>query len=195
MRLNKLTQTIFLLPMVGIMFSCEDNGSTTAYDTQQGTEQVAEAAMDDDDKEEMLEFVKEAISDGMMEIKMAEMAMGKSTNTEVKDLAKTIKNDHQKASDQLKKLAKENNWEIPSQMIEKHQKKVDKLNDVSMEDFDEKYLEMIENGHEKAIKEFKDANDDKDEVVMALNNWIEETLPVLKKHKERADALEDQIDD
>ena len=102
-------------------------------------------------------FVKEAASDGMMEIKMAEIAMSKSNNQKVKDLAQIIKNDHQAANDKLKQIAGDNGWDFPTEMMDQNQDKVDKLQKTSANDFDKQYADMMVKGHKDAIDKFENA--------------------------------------
>ncbi len=103
------------------------------------------------------DFVNEVASDGMMEIAMANMALEKSENPEVKGLATTIKNDHQKANRKLETLAHSNNWEFPKQMLKEHQNKVDELKKEggSAEEFDLLYLYALEDDHKASIKKLE----------------------------------------
>ncbi len=102
-------------------------------------------------------FVKEAASDGMMEIKMAEIAMSKSNNQQVKDLAQTIKSDHQSANEKLKQIASDNGWDFPTEMMDQNQDNVDKLQKTPSDDFDRQYADMMVKGHKGAISKFENA--------------------------------------
>lgn len=143
---------------------------------------------------ELEKFTKEAASDGMMEINAANMAMQRSKNQDVKDLAQMIKNDHQSANDQLKEVVDDQGWQLPQDMMQKHQEKFRKLQETSDQNFDQQYLSMMVEGHKKAIDEFQKMADKAGKQEMdELKDWIDNTLPALKKHHDRAKELQGQM--
>lgn len=159
------------------------------------------------------EFVKEAVSDGLMEVQMAKIATEKSQNARVKDLAQMIQQDHQEANSRLQELVRTNNMEVPQDMLNKHKAKVNELSNVPQEEFDSRFVEMMIENHRKAINKFQDTSNisrgggkSADTAPSAeqdgtagkmdpeLKEWINETLPVLKKHLQHAEEVQSQID-
>jgi putative membrane protein len=139
------------------------------------------------DMKEAEDFAKEAVSGSMMEVQMADIAINRSENTEIDQLAQAIKMDHQSAWNELKSMAMDKNWMLPVTLTGKHQQKVDKLQNTGTEKFDEEYLELVVSTHENAIDEFeKCANKNHDPELTA---WVYNTLPLLHQHRAESKAL------
>lgn len=145
------------------------------------------------DMEEVREFVNEATSDGIMEIRMAEIAMQKSQNPEVDQLAEHIKADHEKAGAELKSIAASKNWSVPVMMMDKHQQKVEKLMETDADKFDEEYLETMVNAHKDAIDKFEKCADKNHDPEVTM--WVNNTLPVLRQHLQQSETLRDKTAD
>ncbi len=118
----------------------------------------------------MRQFAMEAASDGMMEVRMGEIAMRKAKNQAVRDLAEVIRKDHQLANDKLKEIADNNNWDLPSDMMEKHQQMVEELENATEANFDRQYLQMMVKGHQKAIAKFEETSNGDGKQAQNLNN-------------------------
>lgn len=143
-------------------------------------------------------FVKEAGSDGLMEVQLANLALEKSQNMQVKNLAEMIRRDHQDANGKLKALAGTNGWEVPKEMMEKHKETVNRLSSLSGVAFDQLYVQTMIQGHQKAIEKFEQAANssqetENDQIDQELAGWISQTLPVLRKHLEQAQQIRDQL--
>lgn len=125
-------------------------------------------------------FIESALSDGMMEIEMADLAIKRSGNAHINSIAAMIKSDHQKAGNELKALASKKKWTVPSAMLDQHRAMLQELRDTDSDKFDRKYLDMMADAHEKAIQRFErmaltDFDTD-------LKNWASKSLPALKTH-------------
>ena len=143
--------------------------------------------------EEVRDFVNEAVSENMMEIRMAEIAMERSQHPEVDELAKSIKQDHLEASEDLRSIASEKSWSVPVMLLDKHAEKIQKLLKGKRENINEEYLELTANTHEDAIRLWeKYANKSHDtEVVM----WANQTLPVLRRHLQNSKELLNRVEE
>lgn len=140
------------------------------------------------DVEDMQAFVEKAASDGMKEIKMAEIAMERATNPKVKELASMIRADHMKASDELKRLAANGRWEIPTQMLPEHKEDLEKLQNLETNEFDEDYVDMMISDHRNAIDMFEDVLEtDYRERTAGLDDMDRENSPEMRDNNERYD--------
>jgi putative membrane protein len=60
------------------------------------------------------QFVEEAIAGGLKEVRLGEIALGRSENPDVKRFAKHMVNDHSKANEKLMKIAADEGLSLPS---------------------------------------------------------------------------------
>jgi putative membrane protein len=132
------------------------------------------------------QFMTKAAMGSMMEVQLAEVAQEKAASAEVKEYAAKLKQDHQKANEQLKKIAEQRGVSLPSDMG-KHQAEVQRLSSLSGAEFDRAYLKAQVKDHKKDIKEFqRQADRGMDSDVKA---FASAQLPVLEEHLRQAQQL------
>jgi len=124
--------------------------ATTADAAQAGT-----AAMS---KDQM--FVEKAVQGGMYEVAAAKIAQERGQMSEIKELAKMIENDHQKANQQLMQIAQSKNLAVPKQLDTLHQAKLAELQKMQGKDFDMHYLRDQVAGHVAMSLKYRDAAKD-----------------------------------
>jgi putative membrane protein len=134
------------------------------------------------------EFVKMAASDGMHEVELGKLAQTKARNEAVKKLAETLVNDHTKANEELKKVAKEAGLTVPDKMLDKHQKDVEMFREYKGANFDADFVKHQVKDHEEAVALFtrasKEAKNDK------VKAFAAKTLPTLQQHLETARKIQ-----
>jgi putative membrane protein len=116
------------------------------------------------------------------EIISSELALKQAESEDVKDAAKMIIADHQKARIKLKAIleAKDAPLASPTVLAPKHQRMADQLQVASGKQFDMLYLDMQAQAHMEAIGLFRTyagAGDDQ-----SIVGFAKETLPVLETH-------------
>ncbi len=190
------------LMVFALSAGCNNNASPSNDNDTERLPSEREGRVDDYDEDndraygeagdmDLQQFAKEAASDGMMEVEMADLILQKSDRQEVKDLARTIKQDHQNANEKLKDVAREVNMQLPNEMMEKHQKKMEELRDATGDNLDQKYVDMMVNGHQKVINKFERvADQEADNDQAEIRNWADNTLPALRKHYEQAQEVQ-----
>ena len=136
-------------------------------------------------------FVEKVASDNMAEVKMARLALDKSTMPEVKKYAQTIIDDHEKAENELRSIVKPENFPLPNQIETGQQQTMDKLQAMNGKKFDKEYLKEMVKSHDQAIDTFQKASNEltNDQ----LRNYATRTLPTLKEHREMAKSDMDSI--
>lgn len=129
-------------------------------------------------------FFKEAASGGMMEVQLGQLAKDKAQSQDVKDFGSRMVTDHGKANDELKQLAQQKKWTLPTKLEHKHKSMVGKMQKVSGSEFDKKYMTGMVMDHAKDVEDFRNATQKvKDPELKA---WAEKTLPVLEQHHQLA---------
>jgi putative membrane protein len=130
------------------------------------------------------DFVKKASAAGLAEVNLSNLALVKATSPEVKQFARRIVDDHNKANRDLLGLANTKRWSVARTMDEKHQTMQQKLTRLAGADFDRTYMEAMVKDHEEAVQLFE--TESKDGQDAALKEWAGKTLPTLKTHLEMA---------
>ena len=131
-------------------------------------------------------FVKMAAEDGMAEVDLAKLALKKSSNSDVKQFAQKMEQDHEQANDQLSSIAKSKGMEVPDKLDAKHEALMKSLSAKSGKAFDQAYAEHMAKDHSKAVALFQGAAQSSDSDLAA---FAKKTLPTLEEHKQLADNL------
>lgn len=134
------------------------------------------------------DFAVEAANGSMMEIQLGALAKTKAVNERVRDFAAMMTDEHMKINQELQKIATAKNITLPQALSDEAKKNIDRLNRKDRTDFDRTYIRMMLADHRNDVSEFeKAAKECKDP---ALKSFINETLPILKKHRDSAAAIE-----
>jgi putative membrane protein len=152
----------------------------TTAGTRSRTAETAESMVSPADRR----FMTEAAQGGVAEVQLAQLAQQKASSDEVKQLAKTIEEDHQKANDQLKQIAANRNVDLPAEPGPKHKQLMTKLERLEGAAFDKAYTDAMVKEHKADVKKFqKQAQNGVDTDV---REFAENTLPALQKHLDQA---------
>ena len=132
-------------------------------------------------------FWAEAAQGGMAEVALANLALQKSQNEQVKAFAQKVVDDHTMANNELKALAAGKNVTLPMEVTAKQTAMMDKLSGKSGADFDKEFIKTMVKDHEKMIKLFeRQAESGTDADVKA---FATKTLPTLRSHLEMARTM------
>jgi putative membrane protein len=94
--------------------------------------------------------------------------------------------DHTKAGDELKSIAKTKNVMLPSTLDPKHQALHDRLMNLSGDAFDRAYMQAMVSGHKEVASALqKESKSGKDPEVKA---WAAKTLPTVEEHLKEAES-------
>lgn len=190
----KVLFQVALFALVIAVSSCKQQSA--AEDTKKVAEEANEENLEakdsvNDAMEKDSDYLIAAAETNLMQIELGKLAMSKSTNTSIKDLAKMMIDQHIKASEKLNPLAASKQVVLPMALTDKGKDKYENLNKKSGKDFDDAYVDMMVNGHEDAISKIKDASEDaKDADIRA---WAAAMLPTLNTHLQDSKTLRDQI--
>lgn len=148
-------------------------------DKESGTLAVAKAEAD---------FSVEVANGNMTEIQLAGLAKTKAVNKRVRNFAAMMIEDHNRINAELKRIATAKNITLPEALSDETKNDIDKLSKKEKTEFDIAYMNMMVADHKKDVNKFeKMAKDCKDP---ALKDFITQTLPVLRKHLDSANAID-----
>ena len=129
-------------------------------------------------------FIRDAAEGGLAEVKMGELGQQKATSQDVKNLAKTLQDDHQKANDELTSIAKSKGIELPSGMGA-HESAINSLENKQGQEFDRSFVKDTIRDHNQDISKFERAANDLDDP--DLKAFAQKTVPVLRNHLSMAE--------
>lgn len=132
-------------------------------------------------------FIKEAGTGGLMEVRMANIALKNAADPKVKAFAQQMVRDHGQANRELAAIAKENGIIIPTAIIPEKKAHIDMLRKLSGAAFDKQYMAMMVEDHKKTIELFKSGQ--------ALNKpeliaFAKKTSPVIENHYAMAKEIQ-----
>lgn len=134
------------------------------------------------------DFSVEAANGGMIEMQLAALAKTKAVNKRVKNFAEMMIEDHNKISAELKKIATAKNITLPQALSNEAKNDIERLNKKEKTEFDRTYMNMMVKDHKNDVAEFERmAKHAKDP---ALRDFVKQTLPILRKHLDSANAID-----
>lgn len=181
-RLTAIAVSLLLLGLAGstLAQSADTSAKTMQSDTA-ATAKPAHAMKATDSS-----FVKHAAADGMVEVAMGRMALDKSSDSQVKQLAQRIVDDHTKANDQLKTIAQDKNIKLPDGPAPDARKSADAMRKMDGAAFDKAWARHMVTDHKKAIAMFTQASKGSDADV---SGFAAQNLPALRTHLKMAEDL------
>ena len=187
--------------LAGAFFFCScgnDGNDKKNGDTANAANKNAEAVINQPDTslhtatptvdEKCVEFATKAANAGMKEIELGKWAQEYGTRQDVKDFAGMMINDHTKAADELKQIAKSKNVTLPVMVPDGVRNDLDKMKTKKTgSDLDKAYVNEMVDDHKDAVKLFEDAA--KNATDADLKNFAAKTLPVLQHHYDAIKAI------
>jgi putative membrane protein len=133
------------------------------------------------------QFLIKAAQGGLMEVEAARLAQEKATSNEIKEYARKLEQDHQKANEDLKKLAAAKNVDLPAD-AGPSAAKLEKVKAASGAEFDKQWMKMQVKHHKQNVNDFqKESTRAMDSDV---RNFATAKLPTLQEHLNQAQQLE-----
>jgi putative membrane protein len=133
-------------------------------------------------------FIENAAEGGMAEVQLGKLAEQKAASDQVKQFGKKMADDHQKANEQLKKIAASKGINLPTDISASDRREYDKLQKKSGADFDREYMKEMVSDHKKDVKDFQSAAKSADDA--EIKNFASSTLPTLQQHLDLAQQTE-----
>ena len=128
------------------------------------------------------EFVREAASAGMWEIESSQLIIDRRVGGETEALARELIREHQRANDELRRVAEANRIPVTPSMTSNQRERLERLREsANNNELVERYRNMQQQAHDEAIQLFERAannisNPD-------LREYAQRTLPTLREHR------------
>ena len=126
------------------------------------------------------DFVTEAMANSYDEVRLAEPAVEKATQSEVKNLAIEIRDEHNTMIKELKSLASEKSFSYPDSGSASISKTINDLSKEKGLEYDRKWLKEMEDLHQKDVRKYEDAAKNCSD--SSLRNWAGLKLVKLRDH-------------
>lgn len=137
------------------------------------------------------DFVKEAASGGMTEVRLGELAQARGSSEAVKSFGKRMVDDHTKAGDELKSAAGRANLKVPDKANAKDEATYNRLSKLSGAEFDREYSKEMVSDHTHDVSEFrKEVSSGRDKDV---KSFASQTLPTLQAHLKQARDMQSSV--
>jgi putative membrane protein len=134
------------------------------------------------------EFIRSAMEAGNTEVILGKLAQEKSTSEEIKKFGERMVQDHSKAGEQLKAIAKKLGFKPPSEPeAKKKEDVITMLEDLSDDEFNMSYSMVMVKAHKQAVSLFQKQAKEGD--APELRQFAEKALPVLQEHLKMARNL------
>ncbi len=130
------------------------------------------------------QFVNEAASAGLFEVKSAELAKDKGSSEMVKTYSDHLKQDHNQANQDLMGIANRKGIQVPTEMMPRHKATYDRLAGLSGAEFDRQFLQAQVQAHQQAVQLFENAS--KNAQDPDIKAFAAQYLPALRDHLKMA---------
>jgi putative membrane protein len=137
------------------------------------------------------QFATKAAGDGKAEVKLGKLAQQQAQNDAVKQFGRRMVDDHSKANDELRSIARQKGIDLPQKLPDEAQQLDDELQQKSGHEFDQAYMDAMVEDHQKAVDLFEQeaqSGQDPD-----LKRFAENTLPTLREHLDLARQTQEQV--
>ena len=163
--------------------SSKDDSKTLAEDAN---EQKFDKAAEKD-----AQFVVDQVAGNYAEVKLAQLAQQKSSNSEIKSIAAMLESDHTAVLNDLKAFATKKNISVPAEESQDAKDNIQKLNEEQSTAFDKKWCDELMAKHVKGIKTYEDASTGLEDP--ELKSWAANLVPKLKMHHEKLEACNKKL--
>jgi putative membrane protein len=133
-------------------------------------------------------FLEEAAADGLLEVRLGELALRQATSPAIQELAQAVVKDHSAAHEELRGIARDLELEIPVDLPSDKQNTLQHLSELSGADFDREYARTMVDDHRIALETFRQAATHAD-VAPELQRFAATQIASLQRHHDRARAL------
>jgi putative membrane protein len=130
-------------------------------------------------------FVKQAVRASLTEIALAKNVEGKSTKTNVQELAQLFLSDHKKNYEELQAIARAHQIPLDSTTEAINTEEIERLQKISAADFDKEYTKLMVKDHVDWIGIFAKAASQIQEP--DIKQYAQTTLPALRIHLLRSE--------
>lgn len=130
-------------------------------------------------------FALQAGLGNQFEIQFAQRIEQKAQNAQVKQAARQIVQDHQKANEKLQQVARQLQVNLPQSLPESKQQIIQIITSLPVDQMEKQYIAMMEADHAMAVSMYRSCAATSEN--QPLKDYAESELPTLHKHDELLD--------
>jgi putative membrane protein len=136
-------------------------------------------------------IIKNAAKMNMTTTKFAELASQKAESPELKQFAQTLKQDHQKAQQDLERIAQKHNITLPTSVDEKCKEEISRLEALSGEEFDREFAKGAIEGHAMAVAHLQQASSGATDT--DVRQYTQQMLSKVKEHQRKGRQIAQSV--
>lgn len=194
----KRVGTLYILAIAASLTfaSCNEARRGNDADFRNDRDEAADAADAEKltrEKQRDADFVFETVADEYGEIKLAELAIQRSRNPEIKTIAEKLEKDHSESLNELKTVAQAKAISVPVEESDDSKRTLERFADESGNEFDKKWCSHMQDMHDRSIDKFQKRLEGTQDP--ELKKYVQKTLPVLKEHDAALRQCNERIKD
>ena len=132
-------------------------------------------------------FLERAAHEGLAEVQLGELAVGKTSDPRVRSLARAVRDDFKQTNAQLHELAAAKGITLPAGLDGQEQRDYRALDRLCCSDFNRYYVNMMAEYHVKDVRRFR--GELRRTADPEIRRFAAANLRVLKDHREQAQTL------
>jgi putative membrane protein len=172
--------------LLGSLSSCTRKGSD---ESKAIAEDKNDEKFDSKSDEKDAQFVVNAVSESYAELLLADAAMKKSMDQEVKDVASLLKKEYSRSLKDLTKYASSRAISVPTEATDADQKRANEF--VSEKEFDKTWCGEVRDRHKKMIDDLEEvAASTKDD---DLKGWASKELTIARADHDKIMACHERL--
>jgi putative membrane protein len=172
----------FILPAVILLFGLPKSDAFGADEPASKRATASQLAKADE------EFVHQAAQGGMMKAQLGEIGAEKASVRLIKEIGASIMKEHRKANQELQALATKRGVALEKELQSKHRETIDRVAKRTGEEFNKAFVSEMITAHKRGVSAFEKADASAKDA--DLKAFIGKTLPILKLHLQKLEALE-----
>lgn len=133
------------------------------------------------------DFLTQQLQSNMAEQELARMAEQRASREEVRDYARQLREDHERAAQELRRIANQGQVTVPTEMDAQNRQTVDRLRGLSGQQFDREFLQHAVQSHQQKIQRYQQISQQAGNP--EVRNFASSELPRLQQHLQRAQEL------
>jgi putative membrane protein len=195
---RRSTRVAIVLAVAGITYAQAASGQTSGTS---GTAQRSSEPSTQTTRLDSREFINRMGVAGLAEVELGKLASERAMDADVKAFAQMMVRDHSRGNDELSRIAKQLDIQVPTQLDPMHRELVDRLSKLKGAEFDREYMSAMIKGHEDVaglLRSYTSATrpigtSGRARGEQALMEWAMKTMPIVERHLERAKQIQQKL--
>ncbi|MBC7826621.1 MAG: DUF4142 domain-containing protein [Chitinophagaceae bacterium] len=183
--MNAFMKFFGMMLLTGYINSCQDPSPDSISKAKDANKSKTENSMK---HEEITEFLIKIADARMMGIEEGKEAMQKGTKEEIRNYGSWMIQEQSKLQEQVKLIADSKGITLPANISKDKQDGLEDLQEKTGTEFDKKFMKMMIIDHKRDLKDFKKAQEYKDQQVAS---FASKYLAVIQSHLDKIEQIEE----